>query len=415
MKLRIAWIACTAVFVAGLSGNVTAAPMPLDAAAKLFGPRPSAFSPDLSPDGDKVVYLAAGPGASTAVLIEDLKTNRDKLLVKSTGKPEQLEWCGFADEQWVVCRFGGWVKQLGLTFRVARTVAVDSVAGTIRPLGAPEHPDEGAFSQFDGEILDWLPDAQGAVLMQRRYAGLNGSPEQIGVDRIQVNPFKVTTVESRIARDLSYMTDGHGAVRLRSEEKSDLDGYFTGVSTYQYRLANRDKWLSLPEAGEDFTPLTIERSSNSLYFLKPLNGRDALYRMNLDGSGRETLVASNPNVDIDSVIQLGPGQPVVGYRYTDDRTHSVYLDPATKVLGDALGKALPDMPLMNIVGSSKLGDKLLIHAGSDVDPGVYFLLDRATNRMDPVLNSSNSIDGSGLAPMKSVSVPTADGKSIRPT
>jgi dipeptidyl aminopeptidase/acylaminoacyl peptidase len=32
--------------------------------------------------------------------------------------------------------------------------------------------------------------------------------------------------------------------------------------------------------------------------------------------------------------------------------------------------------------------------------------------MDPVLNSSNSIDGSNLAPMKAVSVPTSDGKAI---
>src|SRR5262249_16057562 len=132
----------------------------------------------------------------------------------------------------------------------------------------------------------------------------------------------------------------------------------------------------------------------------------------LDGSGSETLIASNPNVDIDSVIQLGWGQPVVGYRYTDDRARSVYIDPATKALGDELAKALPDMPLMNIVGRSNSGDKLLIHPGSDVDPGEYLVLDGATNRMDPVLNSSDSINGSGLAPMKSVTVPTADGKSI---
>jgi dipeptidyl aminopeptidase/acylaminoacyl peptidase len=394
------------------SARANAAPMPLDTAAKLFGARPSGFAPDLSPDGDKIVYLAAGPGPSTVVHIEDLKTNADKLLVRSTGKPEHLEWCAFADERWIVCRFGGWMKQLGLTFPVARTVAVDTVAGTMRPLGAPEHLEGEGFAQFDGEILDWLPDAQGTLLMQRHYAGQNGNPDQISVDRIQVDPFKVTNVEMRLPRDLSYMTDGHGAVRLKSEARSDLNGLFTGDSTYEYRAAESNKWLPLPDSGADFTPLVIEKSSNSLYFLKPLNGRDALYRMKLDGSGSETLVASNPNVDIDSVIELGPGQPVVGYRYTDDRTRSVYFDPNTKALGDALAQALPDMPLMNIIASSRAADKLLVHAGSDVDPGVYFLLDRKSNRMDPVLNSSESIDGSGLAPMKSVSIPTADGKSI---
>jgi dipeptidyl aminopeptidase/acylaminoacyl peptidase len=411
MELR-ALLLASAISLLSLPQPAAAAVMDIGQAAKLFGSRPSGFSPDLSPAGDKLVYLAPGPGAATVVHIEDLATNEDKLLVKSSGKPERLEWCHFADEQWVVCRFGGWVKQLGLTFRVARTVAIDAATGSIRSLGAPQHSDDGGFAQFDGEILDWLPDDQGALLMERRYPGHDGYPNQIGVDRIQVNPFKVSSVEPKIARDLSYMTDGHGTVRVRSETKSDLDGQFTGDFSYEFRVAGSSKWISLAKGGPDITPLTIERQSDSLYFLKPLNGRDALYHMKLDGSGNESLVASNPNVDIDSVIELGPGQPVVGYRYTDDRTRSVYTDPKMQALGNSLAKALPGMPLMNIVASSKSGDKLLIHAGSDVDPGVYFLLNRATNRMDPILNSSDYIDATSLAPMKAVSVPTADGKSI---
>lgn len=394
------------------SGLGAAAPMPIDQAAKLFGSRSTGFAPDLSPDGDKIVYLSAGPGATTVVHVADLKTNADKILGKSTGKPEQLEWCGFADERWVVCQYDGWVKREGLTFPMGRTLAADTVTGTIRPLGATSHAEDAGIAQFDGDILDWLPDEQGTVLMQRRYAGRIDVPQQIGVDRIQIDPFRVKTIEPSIARDLSYMTDGHGAVRIRSEQKSDLDGQFTGHMGYDYRLAGNDKWLPLKEGGDDFTPLTVEKSSNSLYFLKPLNGRDALYRLKLDGSDEETLIASNPNVDIDSVIQLGPGQPVVGYRYTDDRTRSIYLDSSIKSLSEKLAQALPQMPLMNVVGSSKNGSKLLIHAGSDVDPGVFFLLDRAANKMDPVLNSNDLIDSANLAPMKAVSVPTKDGKSI---
>jgi dipeptidyl aminopeptidase/acylaminoacyl peptidase len=386
--------------------------MDIAQAAKLFGERPSAFAPDLSPDGDKVVYLAAGPAATTVVHVLDLTSKADNLLVKSTGKPEQLDWCNFADERWVVCRFGGWIKLLGLTMAVARTVAVDTTTGKVRSLGAAENAVEGGFEQFDGEVLDWLPDEQGSLMMQRRYAAQNGNPERIGVDHIRIDPFRANAIEPPMARDFDYMTDGHGAVRLRSEAKSDLDDLFTGESIYEYRRAGSSKWLPLPEGGKDFTPLAIEKQSDSLYFLKPLNGRDALLRIKLDGTASESLVASNPNVDIGSVIEFGPGQPVIGYRYTDDRTHSVYIDPAAKKLGDALAKALPDLPLINFVGSSKNGQKLLIHAGSDVDPGVYFLLDRQTNRMDPVLNSSDAIDGSELAPMKAVSVPTADGKSI---
>ena len=96
------------------------------------------------------------------------------------------------------------------------------------------------------------------------------------------------------------------------------------------------KWLPLPETDPDFQLLVVDRGTDLLYFLKPLDGRAALYRIKLDGSETETLVASNPNVDIDTVIEVGPGQPVVGYRYTDDRTRSVYTDPAMQSLGKAL-------------------------------------------------------------------------------
>ncbi|MEA3058781.1 MAG: hypothetical protein QOE50_193 [Sphingomonadales bacterium] len=386
--------------------------MEIDRAARLFGARPNAFAPDLSPNGDKIVYLAAGPGAITVVHLLDVATMSDKLLLKSSGKPDQLNWCGFVDERWVVCRFGGWVNSAGMTYPVARTIAVDTISSKIRPLGVAENSADRGFEQFDGEVLDWLPDEQGALLMQRHYPARNENPELIGVDRINVDPLKFRTIEAPRANDIDYMTDGHGTVRIRTTRQTDFNDQFTGSTIYEYRAAVGAKWAPLPEGGAAITPLVVEKETNSLYLLKPLNGRDALYRLKLDGSRAEALVASNPNVDIDAVIQLGPGKPVVGYRYTDDRTRSVYTDPGTRTLGNALSQAIPGMPLINFVGSSTDGNKLLLQAGSDVDPGVFFLLDRKTNRMDPVLNSNDLIDGAGLAPMKAVAVPTSDGKSI---
>ncbi len=410
MKFRVALLAGASLFACA-SINAWAAPMPIDQAAKLFGARASNFAPDLSPDGSKLAYLSAGPGAMTLAHVVDLQKNTDTVLFKSSGKPEQLYWCAFADDRWVICNFGGQMHEGRFVYAIGRTMAADTMTGTIRPLTARIH-DVDAFLQFDGNVIDWLPDESGSVLMQRNYAGENGGAARVGVDYIHVDPFKVRTVELAIAREYDYMSDGHGVVRVRSEAATDVNDDYIGTTRYEYRTPDHGQWLPLPETDPDFTPLVVDRSSNSLYFLKPLNGRDALYRLLLDGSRQETLVASNPNVDLGSVIQLGPGQPVVGYRYTDDRTHSVYTAPATQALGRALAQALPSMPLINFVASSKTGDKVLLHAGSDVDPGVYFLLDQKTHRMEPVLNSNESIDGSGLAPMKAVSIPTSDGKAI---
>ena len=384
--------------------------MPIDQAAKLFGDRLSAFAPDLSPSGDKLVYLAAGPGTSTVAHLIDLSKHTDLVLAQSNGKPQNLYRCAFSDERWVICSFGGMMHQLDTTYAIGRTVALDTVTGAFHPLSATT-PGRQSFLQFDGRIIDWLPDEQRSVLMERTYPGVQGSREQYALDKIELDPFTVRAAETANPIEYHYMTDGHGTVRIRSLASLDVDGNYTGGRKYEFRATPGGRWIPL-QTDPAFTPLAVDRNSDSLYFLKPLNGRDALYRMKLDGSGAESVVASNPDFDIDSVIQFGPGAPVVGFRYTDDRSHSIYLDPAAQMLGHELMLALDTMPLINVIRSSTDGNKVLLHAGSDVDPGVYFLLDRTTNRLSPVLSSRDKLDGVTLAPMKSVSIPTADGKTI---
>lgn len=412
MKVRNALLAAASVFAGVyISSPTAAAPMPIDEAAKLFATRSSGFSPDLSPNGDKLLYLGAGPGAVTYLHVVNLASNKDDVILQSSGQPEQLSYCGFVDENWAICNFHGDMTVSGIVYGVSRLAAVDIGSGKVIRLGAAEHSVEHAFVQFDGNVIDGLPEKHSAILMERAYP-VAGGGTAVGVDEIDLDPFKVTPVEHATGRDVGYMTDGHGTIRIRSEATYDDLGRLTGDRSYAYRRPGSDDWVGLPESGKDFSPLVVDKASDSLYFTKPLNGRDALYRIKLDGSNAETLVASNPKVDIDRVIQTTPMDPVVGYQYTDDREHSVYFDPTMKATADALAQALPDLPLIDVVTRGMNSDKLLVHAASDVDPGAYFLLDQKTKQMTPVLESNKSIDASMLAPMKAVTIPTSDGKSI---
>ena len=65
-----------------------AATLPIDLAARLFGARPSASAPDLSPNGDKVVFIQAGTGSANVVRLLDLKTKQTSDIIASTGKPD---------------------------------------------------------------------------------------------------------------------------------------------------------------------------------------------------------------------------------------------------------------------------------------------------------------------------------------
>ena len=71
----------------GLSLWLDAAVIPIDDAATAFGARPSAFAADLSPSGDKIVFLMGLGGAQTGVRIFDRKTKAVRNIIASTGKP----------------------------------------------------------------------------------------------------------------------------------------------------------------------------------------------------------------------------------------------------------------------------------------------------------------------------------------
>src|SRR5579875_2988169 len=87
MALRWALFACGCFLSSYTVQASSFVPMPVEQAARLFGQRPSAFGVDLSPDGDKLVYLASGPGASTAAHLLDFSKHTDLILAQSNGKP----------------------------------------------------------------------------------------------------------------------------------------------------------------------------------------------------------------------------------------------------------------------------------------------------------------------------------------
>lgn len=126
----------------------------------------------------------------------------------------------------------------------------------------------------------------------------------------------------------------------------------------------------------------------------------------------EALVAENPSVDIDNVIRFGDGQKVIGYTYSAEKGETVYLDPEFKALSASLSIALPKSPIIEFEDASSDGNKLLIFAGSDSDPGRYYLFDRSKKSLEPLMIERPELEGRGLASVKPVTVTAPDGVTI---
>ena len=209
------------------------------------------------------------------------------------------------------------------------------------------------------------------------------------------------------------MSDGRGKVRLM-ERLATNDDRLTGKSKYFYRTATSRDWKPLTDwvESEIFQPLAIDATTNSLYVLKPLDGRKALYRVNLTDTPTTELVASNAGVDIDNVIRSANGQRVIGYTYIVDKRVGVYFDPEYKALVSALAAAIPTLPIIDIERTSADGNRVLVHAGSDNDPGRYFVFDKAAKNLAEIMLVRPELENKKLANVKPVSVKSPDGVVI---
>lgn len=382
------------------TGQTTISPPSAVADAIAFGARESARQMDLSPDGTRVVFVGPGPRASTIAYVANLSDGTSKPILAAEGDPERLSWCGWVSNQRLICNYVANSDQLGVMAGFSRLIALDSDGLNIKQIG------NRRASQFDGGVLDWLPGDGESVLMVR-----GGSVEQVNA-----RTMKSTIVEAQRSAAAFYSTDGRGTVRLMGLVETRVDGQLTtGRYKYRYRTTTSRDWKPLTadySDDEEFTPLAVDASSDSLYALRKTDGRKSLWRIKLGDELVPEKIASNPRVDIDGVVRFGDGQRVIGYTYAEDKRQTVYFDPEFKALASSLSKALPNLPMVNFISSSVDGQKILLFAGSDNDPGRFYLYDKGKRSLGEVLIDRPQLAGRILATVKPITYKAADGTVV---
>jgi dipeptidyl aminopeptidase/acylaminoacyl peptidase len=411
--------ACAAALSIGAQASAQSSSLTEDAAA--FGARESASGVDISPDGKNVVYIAPAPKAGSVAFAANLETGNVKAVLSSGSGPEKLSWCSFITNDRLICRYRAILNDTGKLVGFSRLIAVDRDGSHLKQLGQAESFYDAGLRQYDGEIIDWMPGQDGSVLMARQYvpeinrtgSRLARSKAGYGVDRVNTLSLKSNAVESPKPDVSDYVTDGRGNVRLMamSEDSGEM---LTGRVRYFYRAQGSRDWKPLTQFAEpdEFVPLAIDATIDSLFALKPLNGRQALYRIKMTDPVSTELVASHPRVDIEDVTRAANGGRVTGYTFVEDQRETTYFDPEYKALMAMLGKAIPNLPLIHFAGASQDGSKVLILASADNDPGRYFVFDKTAKRLNEVMLARPELEKRKLAAVKPVTVTSADGTPV---
>lgn len=419
--LRKGELMLAAIAVAACSDFALAQTPAGDGDAAAFGARESATAVDISPSGRFVSYIAPSPGGGSVAFLADVRTGDSKAFLNSGKGSERLRWCRFVTDLRLICQYRAIISDAGVLLGFSRLIAINADGSDLKHLGQSSSFYDAGIRQFDGNVLDWLPGGNGSVLMGRSYVRETGktgtrmvrSKSGFGVDRVDTVTLKAVAVEPPQSEVGNYLTDGRGNVRIMAMVDVDSD-LLTGKTRYFYRSNGNRDWKPLTEyvENDDFEPLAVDATTDSLYALKPLNGRKALYRIKLDGTGASALVGSHQSVDIDDVIRSANGERVIGYTYAVEKRHAEYFDPEYKALVSALSAAIPNLPMIDIKRASADGSKVLIFAGSDNDPGRYFVFDKKAKNLAEIMLVRPDLENRRLATVRPVTISAADGTKV---
>jgi dipeptidyl aminopeptidase/acylaminoacyl peptidase len=427
MRVRSVISASAAACMASGMPAAHADPDPVGPIAAAFGAREAIQQISLSPDGTRVALIVPTNGRGEALKVADLVAGGNpKTILNASGNPDHLTNCHWSTTARLVCQMVTVADDGYNVLGFSRAIAIDSDGGKMKMLTAPDNYRALDVMQDGGTVIDWTADgAPGSVLMTRKFVPevttgthMANDSDGLGVERLDTVTLARHRVEQPRSGAVEYISDGRGVVRIAGTQSKTSLGYDAAAISYSYRKPGDQSWQPLSRltfgagGASGFNPYAVDPSLNVVFGFDDKDGRTALYKIALDGSLKRDVVLARADVDIDQLIQIGRQKRVVGASYATDRRETAFFDPALRVLAASLRKALPGQPLITFVDASNDEGKLLLFAGSDVDPGRYYVLDRNTRQMAEVLPARPQLAKTTLSSVKPITFRAADGAMI---
>ena len=209
-----------------------------------------------------------------------------------------------------------------------------------------------------------------------------------------------------------WVVDFDNVPRAAVTESVDDDS-----SAWYVRKSASDPWTKVEQAklgALNAIPLQFDPDGKLLYVAARRDGADrsSIYEYSVPDGAWHKAVVSHPLRDIDggtATFRVDyKAHKLLGLLYTDDKPSTVWFDPEFARMQKSVDAALPDT--INLL--QRRGNRFLIVAFSDRDPGEVYLLDASTMRLEKLLSYEPWVDPKTMAPMKWVRYPARDGLTI---
>lgn len=220
-----------------------------------------------------------------------------------------------------------------------------------------------------------------------------------------------TTEFERPGNSVDWIIDQTGTPRVTMT-------FEDGRNAVYYRDPANERWRKIAEFdafnGEGFKPYSF--GPDGTFYVLARNGKDteALYRYDLikNAMDSEPMVATAGYDFRGALVMDGNKKKVIGVNYETDASASLWFDDSVKKIQKSVDDLLPGTINRLSFGRNSQTTNVLVHAFSDVQPGMYLIYDTATNKLTLVGRAQPGVDPKKMALSDMIHYKARDGLDI---
>lgn len=365
----------------------------------------------ISPDGTHIAATSVLPSGQTVLSLINLVTKKGANIAPREGDDVQDFW--WATPTYVVYsqaeHQGGWDVPIptGELYSVEADGGSPTMiygyrmagmqAGTHIQHATAENGTASFLSRIDGDPYRML-------VTVTSWEGSGSAGALTAVYRMDVRNGNKVRLTGAPMREASFLADHHGNVRFAMSD--DLQGN----RVIYMRPASGGDWQKLEKASSDRDwPIAFSADDKTVWFNCP--GAPGFGVCKFDPATQQmTNVWSNPRVQATDLAQGLARDSVIGVEFSDGRPAVSVFDnsaPGVQALVELM-KQYPGEDVQFVSGTDD-GSKAVALVQADVDPGTFFLYDKASNQFSPLLQRAPWIDPNQLGRADPFSFQTRDG------
>ncbi|MBR0552837.1 alpha/beta hydrolase family protein [Stakelama marina] len=381
-----------------------AGPLPTEAGASPvvpttadFGALPFVSGPKLSPSGRLLAARGQRDG-KTMVLITDLQASgsgRTRFIGIPEGK--KLEWFRWAGEGHLLISLSFADQFMGEDVRATRLVIFDVKSHEI------ERVKQGAG--VDGDDVIYV-DPDGRFFLLSTQLDVSEYPSVL---RIDVATGHAKTIQRPRQYVWEWFADSDGVLRAGiGRLHNSWWVYYRSSADDHFDKAMRGK-INEDDSGID-SFIIMPHSDQGYAVAIGKNDRLGLFRYDFANNTLGEQIYQNDRYDVDDV-RIGRRGELEAVDFITDRPQTKWFDPEMRGIQEMLDTAIP-AHLNRIVSESTDRQWLVVFSASDVDPGTYYIYDRAHRHASAFAQPYNRLVGKSLAAMETVAYKARDGMEI---